>query len=54
MDKPLSLKQKFIRLLILIPLFYIGFGWYIGINYGRKGTILGPFENIPVSMRTSL
>ncbi|RJP29996.1 MAG: hypothetical protein C4533_00010 [Candidatus Omnitrophota bacterium] len=54
MDKPLSLQQKFIRLLILIPLFYIGFGWYIGINYGRKGAILGPFENIPVSMRTSL
>jgi len=54
MNKPLSLKQKFIRLLILIPLFYIGFGWYIGINYGRKGLILGPFENIPVSMRTSL
>lgn len=54
MDKPLSLKQKFIRLLILIPLFYIGFGWYIGINYGRKGVILGPFDNIPVVMKTSL
>ncbi|MBP7215930.1 MAG: TraM recognition domain-containing protein [Candidatus Omnitrophica bacterium] len=54
MDKPLSLKEKFIRLLILIPLFYIGFGWYVGINYGRKGVILGPFENIPVVMKTSL
>jgi type IV secretory pathway TraG/TraD family ATPase VirD4 len=54
MDKPLSLKQKFIRLLILIPLFYIGFGWYIGINYGRKGVILGPFDNILVVMKTGL
>ena len=54
MDKPLSLKEKFIRLLILIPLFYIGFGWYIGINYGRKGAIWGPFENIPVVMKTNL
>ncbi len=54
MDKPLSLKSKFIRLLILIPLFYIGFGWYVGFNYGRKGAILGPFDNIPVVMKTSL
>jgi type IV secretory pathway TraG/TraD family ATPase VirD4 len=54
MDKPLSLKSRFIRLLILIPLFYIGVGWYVGFNYGRKGAILGPFENIPVVMKTSL
>ena len=54
MDKPLSLKEKFIRLLILIPLFYIGFGWYVGFNYGRKPVILGPFDNIPVVMKTSL
>jgi len=54
MDKPLSLKSKFIRLLILIPLFYIGFGWYVGFNYGRKGVILGPFDNIPVVMKTIL
>ena len=54
MDKPLSLKEKFIRLLILIPLFYIGFGWYVGFNYGRKTVILGPFDNIPVVMKTSL
>ena len=54
MDKPLSLKEKFTRLLILIPLFYIGFGWYVGFNYGRKPVILGPFDNIPVVMKTSL
>ena len=54
MDKPLSFKSRFIRLLVLIPLFYIGFGWYVGLNYGRKGAILGPFGNIPVVMKTSL
>jgi len=54
MDKPFSLKGLFIKILVLIPLFYIGFGWYVGLNYGRKGTILGPFENIPVVMKDRL
>ena len=54
MDKPFSLKGLFIKILVLIPLIYIGFGWYVGLNYGRKGAILGPFENIPVVMRTQL
>ena len=54
MDKPFSLKRLFIIILLLLPLIYIGFGWYIGLNYGRKGAILGPFDNIPVVMKTSL
>lgn len=54
MDKPFSLKGFFIKILVLIPLFYIGFGWYVGLSYGRKGAILGPFDNIPVVMKTSL
>ena len=54
MDKPFSLKGLFIKILVLIPLFYIGFGWYVGLNYGRKGAILGPFDNIPVVMKTQL
>ncbi len=54
MDKPLSLKERFIRLLLLLPLIYIGFGWYVGLNYGSKGTILGPYKNIPVVMKDSL
>lgn len=54
MHKELSLKEKFIRLLLVLPLIYIGFGWYIGLNYGRKGVIVGPYEDIPVAMRTSL
>ncbi|MDD2731092.1 MAG: TraM recognition domain-containing protein [Candidatus Portnoybacteria bacterium] len=52
MNKPFSLKALFIKILVLIPLFYIGAGWYVGFNYGRKGVILGPFDNIPAVMKT--
>ncbi len=54
MNKDFSLKKFFIRLLIVLPFIYIGFGWYVGFNYGRKPVILGPFDNIPVMMKTSL
>jgi type IV secretory pathway TraG/TraD family ATPase VirD4 len=54
MDKPFSLKRLFIIILLLFPLIYIGFGWYIGLNYGRKGVILGPYTNIPVVMKDTL
>jgi len=40
MNKPFSLKTLFIRPLLLFPLIYIGFGWYVGLNFGRKGAIL--------------
>jgi len=53
-EKEISLKEKFIRLLLLLPLIYIGFGWYVGLNYGSKGTILGPYKNIPVVIKDSL
>ncbi len=54
MEKDFSLKKLFIRILLLLPLIYIGFGWYVGLNYGRKGVILGPYPDIPVVMKTSL
>ena len=54
MDKTVSFRKVFLRILLLIPLIYIAFGWYVGLNYGRKGTILGPFADIPVVMKTSL
>jgi len=54
MNRPFSLKTLFIRLLLLFPLIYIGFGWYVGLNYGRKGAILGPCPDIPVVMKTQL
>ncbi len=54
MNKQIGLKEKFMRLLLVLPLIYIGFGWYIGLNYGRKGAILGPFGDIPVVIKTHL
>jgi len=54
MDETFSLKRLFMRMLLLLPLIYIGFGWYVGLNYGRKGAILGPYTDIPVVMKTGL
>ncbi len=54
MNKLFSLKTLFIRLLLLLPLIYIGFGWYIGINYGRKAVLFGPYKDVPVVMKDSL
>ena len=54
MDKPFSLKRLFIRILLFIPLIYIGFGWYVGLNYGRKAALFGPYQDIPVVMKDSL
>ena len=54
MDKPFSLKRLFIRILLFIPLIYIGFGWYIGLNYARKPLIFGPYPDIPTVIETSL
>ena len=42
------------RLFLVLPLIYIGFGWYIGLNYGREPVILGSYEDIPVAVRTML
>jgi len=54
MNKGLSLKSVFIRLLLLLPLIYMGIGWAIGLNYARKGLILGPYPDIPVVVKRSL
>lgn len=54
MGNGFSLKTLFIRILMLIPLFYLGFGWYVGLNYARKPIIFGPYPDIPVVMRTRL
>ena len=54
MNKPFSLKTLFIRLLLLFPLIYIGFGWYVGLNYARKPVIFDPSSDIAVVMKTSL
>ena len=54
MDKRFSIRKLAVRLLLIPPLIYIGFGWYVGLNYGRMGVILGPYLNIPVVMKTKL
>ena len=54
MDKPFSLKGLFIKMLLLIPLIYISFGWYIGLNYGRKAALFGPYKDIPMVMKDRL
>jgi len=54
MDKRFSIRKLAVRLLLILPLIYIGFGWYVGLNYGRKGVILGPYPDIPVVMKTKL
>ncbi|MFA4889501.1 MAG: TraM recognition domain-containing protein [Candidatus Omnitrophota bacterium] len=54
MNKDFSIKKFFVRLLIILPLIYIGFGWWIGINYGQKPVVFGPYSDIPVVVKTSL
>ena len=54
MEKEFSIKKFFVRLLIILPLIYIGFGWWIGLNYGQKSVIFGPYADIPIVVRTSL
>ncbi|QAT16672.1 type IV secretory protein VirD4 [Candidatus Velamenicoccus archaeovorus] len=54
MNKGLSFKSVFIRLLLLLPFLYMGIGWAIGLNYARKGLVLGPYPDIPVVVKTSL
>lgn len=49
-----SIKIVFLSTLLLLPLIYIGFGWYIGLNYGCKAVIFGPYPDIPVAVRTGL
>ncbi|MFH1519521.1 MAG: hypothetical protein ABIE75_03010 [Candidatus Omnitrophota bacterium] len=54
MDKRFSIRKLAVRLLLILPFIYIGFGWYVGLSYGRKSVILGPYPDIPVVMKTKL
>lgn len=45
---------SFKRLFLILPFIYIGFGWYVGLNYGQKPVIFGPYANIPAVMKDSL
>jgi len=54
MNKPVGPKTLFLRLCLVLPLIYIGLGWYIGLNYSSKPLIFGPYPDIPVAMKTRL
>ena len=54
MNKDFSIRKFFVRLLIILPLIYIGFGWWIGVNYGQKSVIFGPYADIPIVVKTNL
>jgi len=54
MKKEFSVKKLFIRILLIAPLIYIGFGWYIGLSYGCKPIIFGPYPDVPVVLKTGL
>lgn len=49
-QKKFSLK----RLFLVLPILYIIVGWYIGLSFGQKSVIFGPYEDIPVVVKDSL
>ena len=53
-NKYLCVKKFFIRALLLLPIIYIGFGWYVGLNYARKVVFFGSYPDIPVVVKTGL
>ena len=54
MKQYLNARNLFWRFMLLLPLIYVAFGWYMGLNYGRKGVIFGPYLDILVVMKTRL
>jgi hypothetical protein len=50
MRKGFSIKN----LLLVFPVIYIIVGWYVGLTYGRKPVIFGPYPDIPVVVKTGL
>lgn len=54
MNEGFSIEKLFVRVLVIVPLLYISLGWYIGLNYGSKPVIFGPYPDVPVAVRTGL
>ncbi|MCX5703455.1 MAG: hypothetical protein NT066_03070 [Candidatus Omnitrophica bacterium] len=54
MDKRSSIRKLAVRVLLILSLIYIGFGWYVGLNFGRKAALFGPYPDIPVVIKTQL
>ena len=54
MKNDLSVKKLFIIILLIAPIAYICFGWYIGLSYGARSVIFGPYPDVPVVLKTGL
>ena len=54
MRKDFNIKKLFIRILLIAPLVYIILGWCIGLSYGCKSIIFGPYPDVPVVLKTGL
>ncbi|MDD4954642.1 MAG: hypothetical protein PHP17_01190, partial [Candidatus Omnitrophica bacterium] len=50
MQKKFSIK----RLFLALPVIYIIIGWYIGLSFGQKSIIFGPYEDIPAVVKDKL
>jgi len=46
-QKKFSLK----RLFLMLPILYVIVGWYIGLSFGQKSVIFGPYEDIPIVLK---
>lgn len=53
-NKDFNIRNLFLITILLLPLIYIGFGWYVGLNYGRKAVLFGPYPDISVAIKTHL
>jgi len=45
---------SFKRLFLILPILYVIVGWYIGLSFGQKPVIFGPYEDIPIVVKDSL
>ena len=54
MKNDFRVKKLFMRILLMAPLVYIGVGWCIGLSYGCKSVIFGPYHDVPVVLKTGL
>ena len=54
MKNEFNVRKLFIRILLIIPLVYIILGWCIGLSYGSKTIIFGPYPDVPVVLKTGL
>ena len=54
MKNDFNVKKLFIRILLVVPFIYICLGWYIGLSYGCRSVIFGPYPDVPVVLKTGL